>query len=349
MGDATSRDEVVDRALRWVVTNVRYTGLEFGKQALVPVAPGRTLERGFGDCKDQSTLLVGILRERGVDAHVALLNAGEWYDVPATLPGLGLFDHAIVHVGGREPLWADPTDRHSRAGVLPEADQGRLALVASPTTRKPTRTPVAGVDAATWWEETTLDIEDGGGARVHHRFGATGHIESELRAGYTGNKGGSKDVLEWAGTWAEETWMADGVERFDFPDADDTSVPFVEAVVLNSEFGLSGGDEALGRVDTAHLLPELSTMYRGLPDPEAPRKTEAALIRPHSTRVLRRFVFPAGYVVEPLPGKLPRRTGGRWSSRGTGAPSWSRWVGSYSTSAGRTASGPRSTTPCARR
>ncbi len=301
VGDAKKREEIVERAFDWVVTNVRYTGLEFGRQALIPVAPSTTLERGFGDCKDQATLMVGILRERGLDAHVALLNVGEYYDVP-DIPGLGLFDHAIVHVGGGESIWADPTVRHSRPGVLPDADQGRLALVAGPKTRRLSLIPVADAADARWWEDTTYDIPVEDRATVLHRFGAHGHLESELRSGYTGNVSGSEDVLEWAQGWAEDKFGATGVTSFDFTDPDDPTTPFaIEATVTASHFAADGAEEAVGIVNAADLLIEVTSIYQERIPEDEPREGEVTLLRQHTTDIVRRFVFPPGYLITELP------------------------------------------------
>ena len=79
---------------------VRYTGVEFGAARLIPEYPSETLRRRFGDCKDKSTLLVAALRASGIDAYLALLSAGDDQDVSPELPGLGMFDHAIVFVPG---------------------------------------------------------------------------------------------------------------------------------------------------------------------------------------------------------------------------------------------------------
>ena len=120
--------------LDYLDREVRYTGIEFGEAAIMPHDPADTLNKKYGDCKDKATLLVTILRAAGIPAYVALLNAGSRMDVPADLPGMGLFDHAIVYVPGKPALWIDATDRYARLGQLPAGDQGRLALIARPET-----------------------------------------------------------------------------------------------------------------------------------------------------------------------------------------------------------------------
>lgn len=135
-------------ALDWIAGRVRYTGLELGEAALIPTKPQDCLDRGFGDCKDQSTLLVAILRAAGIPSSVALLKASFGQDTPAELPGVQAFNHAIVHVGGADPFWIDPTAPNIPVAQLPAADQGRLALIASAASTGLVLTPVvdAGID-----------------------------------------------------------------------------------------------------------------------------------------------------------------------------------------------------------
>ncbi|HSM92556.1 MAG TPA: DUF3857 domain-containing protein, partial [Anaeromyxobacteraceae bacterium] len=145
----TPRPAAVRLLAGWLAQNVRYTGLEFGEGAIVPAPPDETLGRRYGDCKDLSLLLVGLLRAAGIDAHVALLRT-EWFEVSPELPGLGEFDHAIVRVDGKDPIWIDPTDPFSPPGQLPPPDAGRLALVARAGTRALVPTPAArSIDSRT--------------------------------------------------------------------------------------------------------------------------------------------------------------------------------------------------------
>ncbi|MBI3191681.1 MAG: transglutaminase family protein, partial [Pedosphaera parvula] len=109
LGGAETKEAVAEQLLARLHREVRDTGVEFGEAALIPRTPTETLTRKYGDCKDQATLLIALLREAGVEAHVALLSTGPGPDVERELPGLGAFDHAIVYVLGKPPLWIDPT------------------------------------------------------------------------------------------------------------------------------------------------------------------------------------------------------------------------------------------------
>lgn len=71
--NATTIQEKVNRVLGFIRRELRYTSVALGNAAVVPRTPSKTLSRRFGDCKDLSTLMVGMLTEVGVKADVALL------------------------------------------------------------------------------------------------------------------------------------------------------------------------------------------------------------------------------------------------------------------------------------
>jgi uncharacterized protein DUF3857/transglutaminase superfamily protein len=130
----STRDEKVAAILQYLSSEIRYTGVEFGDAAIVPHSPAETIKHKYGDCKDKATLAVAMLRAAGIPANVALLNVGAREDIPSDLPGMGLFDHAIVHIPGPSEVWLDVTDPYARLGQVPESDQGRFALIAAPET-----------------------------------------------------------------------------------------------------------------------------------------------------------------------------------------------------------------------
>ena len=145
--------DTINRIVGKLHREVRYTGIEFGSARLIPEFPSETLRRRFGDCKDKSTLLVAALRASGIEAYLALLSAGDDQDVSAELPGLGMFNHAIVYVpgvNGGKDLWIDATAEYTRVGTLPAQDSDRLALIIRPGTNALTRTPALRAAATSY-------------------------------------------------------------------------------------------------------------------------------------------------------------------------------------------------------
>jgi hypothetical protein len=191
--------------LDYVDAEVRYTGIEFGEAAIVPHEPSETLALKYGDCKDKATLLVAMLRAAGVPAYVALLNAGSRLDVPADLPGMGLFDHAIVFVPGAQgeaDLWIDATDQYARLGQLPINDQGRRALIARPETKALVKTPESTSRDNVLLEMREVRLGENGPATVTEKTLPTGVFESHYRAFYADKP--DKDTREGSRTKTRE-------------------------------------------------------------------------------------------------------------------------------------------------
>jgi tetratricopeptide (TPR) repeat protein/transglutaminase-like putative cysteine protease len=169
-----SREAIIRTLSARLSKLVRYTGLEFGSSSFVPQSPQNTVSRGYGDCKDMSTLLVSQLREAGVEAHVALLSAGTGLDTVAEVPGLQNFNHAIVYVpgepgSGTRDYWIDPTSPHTALGQLPTADQGRFALVASDETTGLIQTPRSDSKTNQWISMRRIEPSDEASFRVTER------------------------------------------------------------------------------------------------------------------------------------------------------------------------------------
>lgn len=121
IGNETDRRKIIELSLAALRSQIRYTGVEFGKAAIVPRSSRETLQRRYGDCKDQSTLLVAMLRVAGIKAQVALLRTGRYDDIAPNLPGLGDFDHAIVYVPGNSERGAGSGEQAAGTAALDAA------------------------------------------------------------------------------------------------------------------------------------------------------------------------------------------------------------------------------------
>ncbi|HET9864839.1 MAG TPA: DUF3857 domain-containing transglutaminase family protein, partial [Steroidobacteraceae bacterium] len=187
---AGNTSNYIARLVERLHREVRYTGVEFGAARLIPEYPSETLRRRFGDCKDKATLLVAALRASGIDAYLALLSAGDDQDVSPELPGLGMFDHAIVFVPGAgadgADLWIDATAEYTRVGTLPAQDAGRLALIVRPGEKELTRTPALRSADNRQVETRDFFLAEYGPARVVETTDTFGIVESEYRAWYAG-------------------------------------------------------------------------------------------------------------------------------------------------------------------
>ena len=291
---------------------VRYTGIEFGEAALVPHDPAQTLAQKYGDCKDKATLLVTMLRAAGIPAYVALLNAGARNDVPVDLPGMGMFDHAIVYVPGKPDLWIDATDQYARLGRLPMDDQGRHALIARPESTALTMTPESASKDNVLLEYRDLTLSDNGPASVVEKTVPMGIYESRYRSFYADKP--DKDTREGLTEYVKGQYVADKL----------TTVERTDPADLSRQFELTLGADKARRgytdLNSAQAAIRVDGLFVRLPDelkrkddsdekkkdadddkPKKPRTDDWQLPEPFTTEWHYKIVPPAGFVPKELP------------------------------------------------
>jgi tetratricopeptide (TPR) repeat protein len=300
---------------------VRYTGVELGEGGLLPRKPSETLKRRFGDCKDKAVLLTAMLRASDIPAYVALLNAAEdEADVEESLPGFGLFNHAIVVVPGSPAIWIDPTDPYARAGELPVADQGRLALIASPTATALTRTPEATSADNREVETREFFLSDLGPSRVVETTELYGAPESYLRAYYAVED--AQAVRQALESYAGTQYLAEDLAALEYSKPTDLTTPMrLRIEVKNARRGFTDVHKAGVGVSPATLLTRLPPEITEGPEEETEEKEGGAektarkrqddyvFSRPMTIETRYRIVPPTGFAPQPLPASRVRRFG----------------------------------------
>jgi len=284
---------------------VRYTGLELGDAAVVPVAPSDVLVRRYGDCKDKATLLVAALRAAGLKANVALLSTGFGLDVNPALPGFGLFNHAIVYIDAPDPLWIDATAQYTRVGELPAQDQGRLALIATGTTTSLVKTPESRAAQNRSMHTIDIRLAEFGHAEISESIESFGAAESEVRARFGGSEPAKvKETLE---RQAKEIYLAESLGDFTTTRGDDFSQPFrVTITAKNAARGVTEEDEAVAGLFSHFLFSDLPFGLAPLEgDGEAvedkPRIHDFVISFPYQAEYRYRVFYPPFLKPKPLP------------------------------------------------
>ena len=113
-------------ALKLVQGQVRYLGLVLSDGGYTPVDADKTWARRFGECKAKATLLTALLREFGIKAEPALVNAYGDPLMDQRLPRMTAFNHVIVRaeIDGKV-YWLDgtrPGDTSLNALEVPRHD-----------------------------------------------------------------------------------------------------------------------------------------------------------------------------------------------------------------------------------
>ncbi|MFL5350119.1 MAG: DUF3857 domain-containing protein [Hyalangium sp.] len=310
VGDEKRREVVAGKLTKWIHSQVRYTSLQFGEAAVIPRQPAEVLVRRYGDCKDLSTLLVGLLRASGIPASVALLRTGQ-EDVQESLPGFGLFDHAIVYVPGKPALWIDATDAFSPPGELPVMVQGRLALVASPDTKGLVRTPAATSATNGFTATREVNLSEHGPSRIVEVKEFTGSVAAAYREHFTLTE--ASRVREGYGEYAKSIFSAPDVARLKSQELENPERPFrVELEVEGARRGYTDDREAAVGLGGASLLGRLPDFLIDSSSEEHPwgkRQGELELLEPYTAELRYHVVPPPGYSPKPLPKSFSHKLG----------------------------------------
>ncbi len=299
-GTAPSQMDTMNRLLRRL-GDIRYTGVELGQGGIVPRSPAETLRRKFGDCKDKAVLLIAALRALDIPAYAALLNSGEdQQDIEEELPGFGGFNHAIVVVPGSPQVWIDPTDPFARAGELPTDDQGRLALIASPTATALIRTPEAAPEENRAEKTREIYLADLGPARAVESDRYWGASERDLRAFYVSED--AETVRESLSEYVRKSYLAKELTSYDHADPRDLAQPFrLRLEVREIKSALTYEKTAAVAILPAALLDQLPDDLTAAGKDEPGRVADFYFGRPFVVETTFRMVPPPGFAPRPLP------------------------------------------------
>ena len=321
------RQETITAIVRELHRQVRYTGVEFGEAKLTPQPPAETMKRHYGDCKDKATLLVSMLRAAKIPAYLALLNAGEGQDVDPLLPGMRLFDHAIVFVpAGAGPndneQWIDATAEFAQVGDIPTPDRGRHALVIREGTIQLTTTPLAKPENNLLVEKRTFTLAENGPAQVEEVSETHGLIDEFYRARYGGAE--SKREREELENYVKAVYSAENLNRVEHTDGSDLSQQFQLSLTMEKAkrgySSLQDADVALPLGGLYNRLPQWffssppdSSKHKSATEDETEReenaRTDDYLFDPFVTEWKYRIVPPLGFKPRELPSDKKEQMG----------------------------------------
>ncbi|MBI3474419.1 MAG: hypothetical protein HY010_01710 [Acidobacteria bacterium] len=309
-GRQKSREKLIRSIVAVLHNNVRYTGVEFNESSLIPQFPAETLKRRYGDCKDKAALLVAMLRSAGIAANLALLESGPGLDVDPDLPGMGVFDHAIVYVpaSGSDPeIWIDATSQYSQVGILPWADYGRHALVVSAGTNKLTQTPELTADRVIHRESREFTMAEYGPAKIVETNEDIGPGDADSRDYYLGD---SKQLRKQAEKYVSDMYLADSLTSLERGNLADLEKQGLVTYIASGRRGNTYLDSATMAIRIEGLFSSLPTFFRTAEDKQN-EKADAAngekprtadwWINPFTSEWNYKVIAPLGFKVRALP------------------------------------------------
>lgn len=288
----TPRAELIRRLVTALHKNVRYTGVEFGEATIVPQYPSETLKRKYGDCKDKAALLVTMLRAVNIPASLALLSTGPGQDINPELPGMGMFDHAIVFIpaSGSEPeLWIDATARYSRVGDLPRMDYGRWALVVEGNNGLLKKIPEFTAAQNFHRELREFTLAEFGQASIRETDEQVGPRESEFREFYSGD---TKDVREGSEKYVKNAYLADSLTALEHGDLADLDKPFSLTFVTKGKRGTTDYESAVMAIRVEDLMDGFPTYFTTKPTEEKEGDKDGQAQKKQKPRTADWFIDP---------------------------------------------------------
>ncbi len=308
-----SRLDAAEKLLAEIRKRVRYTGLEFGESSLVPYSPADVLMRGYGDCKDQSTLLVSLLRSAGYEARIALLYAGGRTDALRDFPGLNAFNHAIVFLpgndSGEQPVWIDPTSPYSTPGLLPFGDQNRVALVIDERTTELITTPKTSSRDTVGSILSIVQMMPAS-SNVNEVRSSSGVAAADLREHYA--KISKSEAEKYWRDAGKEEYGEDRFAGLTLSDSNRVNEPFQISINFTGvQWGNVTHSEAVIGLDLSELFDKIPWFLRTEESEElkpdqlinhnGPRRSPLHWPEPHTRELVFRVTPPQGYVVRELP------------------------------------------------
>ncbi|MHC2994139.1 MAG: DUF3857 domain-containing protein [Candidatus Atribacteria bacterium] len=172
--DKNTQEEKAKAIYHWVASKIRYVGVEYGEAGFEPHYATEIFKNKYGDCKDQSMLLISMLRYAGISAYPVLIGTKGSYLLDEEFPTL-IFNHAICLAKvGEKLVFLDPTAETTSFGDLPGVDQGRKVFVFYEKEGKIQKTPLFAPEHNKAYISLSIDIHEDetiSGTREINTFG----------------------------------------------------------------------------------------------------------------------------------------------------------------------------------
>ena len=153
--------------MQYFQDNIRYVSMSFGINAFEPHPAQEVFENKYGDCKDQTVLLISMLKSIGIDAYPVLVRYGqETYPLERVTPSPAEFTHMIAYtnIDGQD-LWLDPLEEGIDLGEIPYSLTEERLFVLRPEGGEFIDLPEMPLDKITHTTKMTFFLEPDGSCK----------------------------------------------------------------------------------------------------------------------------------------------------------------------------------------
>ncbi len=129
-GDKKGLEDKIMAIARYLYDNYRYVAMNLNEHNYEPHPANEVFKNKFGDCKDQTVLLITMLKDVGVEAYPVLVCGQTNGDPASLLPNPWAFDHLIAGVKiGNKIYFLDPLLEGYRFGETYYSLEGSYAFI----------------------------------------------------------------------------------------------------------------------------------------------------------------------------------------------------------------------------
>ncbi len=188
------------QAIGRYVQSVKYVSIQTGigrGGGYKPHLASQVFAKSYGDCKDKATLMRTMLKLAGIESYPLSIFSGDPMFVRQEWASPQQFNHAIIAIRvsddvklnavGTYPdlgrlLIFDPTDEHTQVGMIPEYEEGSLALINSPDHGALIRMPRSAPEANHLKRHFDVTLEPDGSIAAKLEETAMGHPGASYRS-----------------------------------------------------------------------------------------------------------------------------------------------------------------------
>ena len=190
----------IKKAYEYLQANTRYVSIQLGIGGWQSMKAEEVANKGFGDCKALTTLMLGLLKELDIKAYPALVKAGEdASDIRSDFPSFQ-FNHVFVCVPQpkKDTLWLECTSQNNPFGYLGDFTNNRHVLLIQDNGGTLVKTPNYRPIDNKMFRKASIKIEESGEAEAEVSTLLTG-LQQDSHAAML-NNAGPEEQKKWLNT-----------------------------------------------------------------------------------------------------------------------------------------------------
>ena len=168
-GDKISIEDKIMAIARYLYDNYRYVAMNLNEHNYEPHPANEVFKNKFGDCKDQTVLLITMLKEIGIESYPVLVCGETNGDPSSLLPDPSAFNHLIAGAKlGNKIYFIDPLLEGYKFGETPYSLEGNYAFIVDSDKGKFIQLPFMELKQKTSISRSRIKLRANGDALVEN-------------------------------------------------------------------------------------------------------------------------------------------------------------------------------------